>query len=283
MGFLDSLFGTELGVPARMIIAFIIVLVLIAITAWAIRKISAGPGQRGLKARQPRLGLIESAMVDQKRRLLLVRRDNTEHLILIGGSNDLVIESCIDRNVLAAPRHEREAARPEPARVEPPRHEPVMPEPARMPAAQRRPAPAPAAPQPARPATPAQPAASTVAAGTGAGVLGMAATTQARSASYAPTPAVAHKPAEAPPATPVVAATPQPGEAKKAPEISIAPADKPAAAPEAESVDEMAAFLEDALAAPDAPRIEPVTGTGRDRPRSVTDESALLDALTGKS
>jgi hypothetical protein len=34
-------------------------------------------------------------MVDQRRRLILVARDDTEHLLLVGGGADLVIESAI--------------------------------------------------------------------------------------------------------------------------------------------------------------------------------------------
>ena len=103
MEFLDNLFGTELGTPTRMVIAFVAVLILIAITAWVIRKLSGGGGV-SMKARQPRLGLIEATAVDAKRRLVLVRRDNTEHLILIGGPSDLVVESGIERGQRASAR-----------------------------------------------------------------------------------------------------------------------------------------------------------------------------------
>lgn len=40
-----------------------------------------------------RLSVIESIDVDQKRKLILVRKDETEHLVLIGGQEDLLIES----------------------------------------------------------------------------------------------------------------------------------------------------------------------------------------------
>lgn len=47
-------------------------------------------GRRG-----QRLGVSEYHELDQTRRLVLVRRDDTEHLLLIGGAGDLVIESGI--------------------------------------------------------------------------------------------------------------------------------------------------------------------------------------------
>ena len=45
---------------------------------------------------EPRLAVIEQASVDARRRLLLVRRDNVEHLIMTGGPVDVVIETGIN-------------------------------------------------------------------------------------------------------------------------------------------------------------------------------------------
>lgn len=50
---------------------------------------------RGGRNRQPRLAVLDAAAVDARRRLVLVRRDDVEHLILIGGPTDLVVESRI--------------------------------------------------------------------------------------------------------------------------------------------------------------------------------------------
>ena len=44
-----------------------------------------------------RVAVIESLPVDGKRRVILVRRDNIEHLVMVGGRNDVVIESNIMR------------------------------------------------------------------------------------------------------------------------------------------------------------------------------------------
>lgn len=43
-----------------------------------------------------RLGISEYHEIDKDRRLVLIRRDDVEHLLLIGGGQDLVIESGID-------------------------------------------------------------------------------------------------------------------------------------------------------------------------------------------
>jgi flagellar protein FliO/FliZ len=42
-----------------------------------------------------RLGVVESTAIDSRRRLLLVRRDNVEHLIMIGGPVDMLVETGI--------------------------------------------------------------------------------------------------------------------------------------------------------------------------------------------
>lgn len=44
---------------------------------------------------EPRLGVVEQASVDGRRRLLLIRRDGVEHLIMTGGPVDVVIETGI--------------------------------------------------------------------------------------------------------------------------------------------------------------------------------------------
>ena len=52
---------------------------------------------RNGKARLPRLGTVDAFDLDGKRQLVIIRRDNVEHLLMIGGPNDLVIKSQIIR------------------------------------------------------------------------------------------------------------------------------------------------------------------------------------------
>ena len=46
--------------------------------------------------------MLEVLAIDGKRRLVLVRRDDTEHLLLIGGEADLVIERGIPADLRPA-------------------------------------------------------------------------------------------------------------------------------------------------------------------------------------
>jgi flagellar protein FliO/FliZ len=61
---------------------------------------------------EPRLGVVEQATIDSRRRLVLIRRDDVEHLIMTGGPVDVVIEDRI-RAPEAEPA-ERTAAEPSP-------------------------------------------------------------------------------------------------------------------------------------------------------------------------
>ncbi len=80
--------------------AFFLVLALIALGAWFLKRLTVGGGNTAgsfLRGRDRRLGVVEAANVDGRRRLLLLRRDDTEHLIMTGGPVDVVIETGIHR------------------------------------------------------------------------------------------------------------------------------------------------------------------------------------------
>jgi flagellar protein FliO/FliZ len=88
----------DMPVAAKFIVAFVLVLVLIGAFALLWRRFAGGPlSTSGPRGRQPRLAVIDAAAVDARRRLVLIRRDNTEHLLMIGGPSDIVIESNIAR------------------------------------------------------------------------------------------------------------------------------------------------------------------------------------------
>ena len=77
--------------------AGLFVVALVALTSWAFKTFF--PGRRngqGFGRREKRLGVVETASVDQKRKLLLVRRDDVEHLIIVGGPVDMVVETGIN-------------------------------------------------------------------------------------------------------------------------------------------------------------------------------------------
>jgi flagellar protein FliO/FliZ len=130
------------------IFAFVVVLGLIGLAAWLVRRFASNRlGANTQRGRMPRLAVIDAAAVDGRRRLVLVRRDNIEHLLMIGGPTDIVVESNIVR---ATPGREalpqRSASAEAPPRIVPlpepawndddgfPHPEPQMPEPPPRPA-----------------------------------------------------------------------------------------------------------------------------------------------------
>ena len=54
-----------------------------------------------LNKQQHRIAIVERTVIDPKRRLVLIRRDDIEHLLLIGGTQDLVVETGITRHMAA--------------------------------------------------------------------------------------------------------------------------------------------------------------------------------------
>ncbi len=97
-----DLLGSEMPLAARFFIAFLVVLVLIGVVAWLVRRFGASRlGGGNARGRQPRLAVIDAAPVDSRRRLVLIRRDNVEHLLMIGGPTDVVVEQNIVRGTPA--------------------------------------------------------------------------------------------------------------------------------------------------------------------------------------
>jgi flagellar protein FliO/FliZ len=82
--------------------AFVAVLALIGVAAWLVRRFAGNRlGANPNRGRMPRLAVIDAAAVDNRRRLVLVRRDNIEHLLMIGGPTDIVVEANIVRATTA--------------------------------------------------------------------------------------------------------------------------------------------------------------------------------------
>jgi len=99
----ETLFGAEMPLAVRFFVAFLIALGLIGATAWAVRRFGTGQlGGASTRAREPRLAVVDHASVDGNRQLIVVRRDNVEHLLMIGAWTDVVVEANIVRAAPAA-------------------------------------------------------------------------------------------------------------------------------------------------------------------------------------
>ncbi|TPM11721.1 hypothetical protein FJ960_03025 [Mesorhizobium sp. B2-3-11] len=158
MQWLDSVAGPGYAAALLWTFAALILLVIVLMIVRLVRNLTFGTFVAGGRNRKTRLAVMDATAVDSHRRLVLVRRDDIEHLLLIGGPTDVVVERDIR---LAAPRRPAltgdgglqpvpAAAKPRPPQPAPapPRQAPA-PQPVAGPARQR-----PAAPPPAPAPTP---------------------------------------------------------------------------------------------------------------------------------
>ncbi|HCX66978.1 flagellar biosynthetic protein FliO [Parvibaculum sp.] len=102
----------------RFVAALAFILGLIGVCAILARRFGFAPGASPAGG-QRRLGIVEVKAIDAKHRLLLIRRDGKEHLILTGGETPLLIESSIDA---PAPAEVEQPAQPVPAQYALPGH-----------------------------------------------------------------------------------------------------------------------------------------------------------------
>lgn len=102
---LPAFFGSDGSFPLQFAIIFVVIFAVLAALVLLIRRFTGrGPGsatKSGSLPRQPRLGIVDVYELDRQRQLILLRRDNVEHLLLVGGPNDVVVERNIGRGPAA--------------------------------------------------------------------------------------------------------------------------------------------------------------------------------------
>jgi flagellar biogenesis protein FliO len=93
MQFLSSLLGGSGNTIVTSALALGVVIVLIVLGLWALKFVM----KTGVAMRPQgrRVQVVEQVQIDSKRQLLVIRRDNVEHLVMTGGPQDVVIESGI--------------------------------------------------------------------------------------------------------------------------------------------------------------------------------------------
>jgi flagellar protein FliO/FliZ len=77
----------------RFILALVFVIGLIGVVAYMARRLGFGFPAQAIKGRNDRrIGVVEVAPLDARRRLILVRRDDVEHLLVVSPTSETVIE-----------------------------------------------------------------------------------------------------------------------------------------------------------------------------------------------
>lgn len=93
----------------KFLLALVFVLGLIGLATTAARRMGLGfPVGALKKPGNRRLSVVEAAPLDGRRRLVLIRRDDTEHLIVLGPNSELVIETGIKAGGPKSPADETE-------------------------------------------------------------------------------------------------------------------------------------------------------------------------------
>ncbi|MER2536100.1 MAG: hypothetical protein ABTQ31_13155, partial [Rhizobiaceae bacterium] len=118
LNWLEGVAGPQFATAALWTLAALILLVVVLVIVRLIRSLTFGTFVAGGRNRKTRLAVMDAAAVDSHRRLVLVRRDDVEHLIMIGGPTDVVVERDIR---LGQPRRAALTGgeTPEPARARP--------------------------------------------------------------------------------------------------------------------------------------------------------------------
>jgi hypothetical protein len=145
---LEGIAGPQYVPAILWTLAALVALAVVLVLFRVLRQASSGTFVAGGRNRKTRLAVMDAAAVDSHRRLVLVRRDDVEHLLLIGGSNDIVVEQNI--RLLQPARRPAGAETPsgQPQRSRPPEAAPVQVAHQQRPAAPQPPQLRPAAPQP---------------------------------------------------------------------------------------------------------------------------------------
>jgi flagellar protein FliO/FliZ len=84
---------------ARFLLSFVVVIGLLGGLAWVLRRY--GTGRITTAGGKGRLGVVEVSIVDAKRRLVLIKRDDVEHLLLLSPTSEMIVETGINSNAEA--------------------------------------------------------------------------------------------------------------------------------------------------------------------------------------
>ncbi len=109
MQFLTALFGGSENTVLTAVFALGLVLVLVVMALWAMKVIFKASGNMA-RGRVRRLTVVDTVQIDARRQMVIVRRDNVEHVILTGGPQDMVVESSVPVERPAAARRTLPAA-----------------------------------------------------------------------------------------------------------------------------------------------------------------------------
>ncbi|RYE88431.1 MAG: hypothetical protein EOP19_01375 [Hyphomicrobiales bacterium] len=117
MQFLTALFGGSENTILNAAFALGIVLVLVLLGLWAMKVFLQASTNFG-RGRNRRLTVVETVQIDARHKVTILRRDNVEHVIMTGGTQDVVLETGIAVEKIGIRRPAQPAAQPQQAATE---------------------------------------------------------------------------------------------------------------------------------------------------------------------
>ena len=94
--------STDIPEILRLLLALILVLGLMGGLALALKKLGLADFQTGKISANKRLSVVETLPLDARRRIAIIRRDDTEHLVILSATGETVIET----NIIPPPETE---------------------------------------------------------------------------------------------------------------------------------------------------------------------------------
>jgi flagellar protein FliO/FliZ len=94
MQFITGLIGESGTTLLTSALALVAVLALAVLGLWLVKLTMKSTATLG-RGRNRRLGVVEQLQIDARRQMLIIRRDDVEHVILVGGGQDVLVEAGI--------------------------------------------------------------------------------------------------------------------------------------------------------------------------------------------
>lgn len=92
---MDVTISPELPQAVRLIIALCIVFIIMGGLAFALKKLGLATNSTIKSGDKKRLKIVESIPLDARRRLVILKCDNKEHLVILGANSEIIIDNDI--------------------------------------------------------------------------------------------------------------------------------------------------------------------------------------------
>ncbi|MCP4181698.1 MAG: FliO/MopB family protein [Hyphomicrobiales bacterium] len=125
MDLVTGVFIDSFPASVKLIIVALILVAILALAVWVMRWFFNRVAKSNNQNTASRLVIVSATNIDSHRRLVLIRRDDVEHLVMIGGASDVLIESNID-NAFHSPMAYQQTAQEDSSTLEQYPEDPIL-------------------------------------------------------------------------------------------------------------------------------------------------------------